>query len=318
MDTSLTTLVRQFLEYLEIERGRSQATIANYDRYLATFLAIAKVTKPQDITLEAVRTYRLSLNRRPGRNQNELKRNTQNYHLIALRTFLKYLAKRDIPSLTPEKIELAKVPDRQVTFLEGDDLERFLESPLKTDEPKIIQVRDKALVEMLFSTGLRVSELSNLLREQVNLKKDEFSVRGKGAKLRMVFVSNHARHWLKEYLALRQDTSPSLFVRHDRAAGKMESDAHPLTPRSIQRLVSRYARAAGIMRPITPHVLRHSFATDLLRGGADIRSVQELLGHASITTTQVYTHVTNEKLKEVYQSFHGKNRRQTKDDAAND
>lgn len=295
-------LIQEFLEYLEIERGRSINTIENYHFYLNRFADFAKVKSPAAINLDLIRKYRLWLNREVDSRGNGLKKSTQNYHLIALRSFLKYLAKRDINSLAPEKIELAKMPERQVDFLEGDDLERLLEAPLETKESKIIQLRDKAILEMLFSTGLRVSELSKLKTDNVNLNKEEFTIRGKGDKLRVAFLSNQTKYWLKQYLDARKDMSPYLFVRHDKAKGKEEPKN--LTPRSIQRLIKKYTIAAGITKDVTPHTLRHSFATDLLLNGADIRSVQAMLGHASITTTQIYTHITNQQLREVYKSFH--------------
>lgn len=310
-------LISQFLEYLEVEKGRSVNTVNNYNFYLARFCQWAKIKSPAQITLDKIREYRLWLNRlaapkpqaaardKGGQTDNfgrNLKKSTQNYHLIALRSFLKYLAKRDIKSLAPEKIELAKMPERQVEFLEGGDLERLLDSPLRSEETKIIRARDKAILELLFSTGLRVSELANLKKEQVNLKKDEFTIRGKSDKLRIVFLSNQTKYWLQQYLQARRDISPYLFVRADKAKGRQEPKN--LTPRSIQRLIKKYSRAAGIAKKVTPHTLRHSFATDLLINGADIRSVQAMLGHASITTTQIYTHITNQQLKEVYQAFH--------------
>ncbi len=307
----MNNLIRQFLEYLEVERGRSLNTIQNYNFYLERFSNWAKINSPSQITTELVRNYRLWLNRQTkhagsprfgGEADQPLKKSTQNYHLIALRSFLKYLAKRDIKTLSPEKIELAKMPERQVEFLEGDDLERLLEAPLKTKEAKIIQLRDKAILELLFSTGLRVSELANLKKDQINLKKDEFTIRGKGEKLRVVFLANQTKYWLKLYSEARRDLSPSLFVRADRAKGKKEPEN--LTPRSIQRLIKKYSKAAGITKKVTPHTMRHSFATDLLINGADIRSVQAMLGHSSITTTQIYTHITNQQLKEVYKTFH--------------
>lgn len=299
---NMQKLIRQFLEYLEVERGRSLNTIQNYNFYLERFLNWAKISSPSQITTELVRNYRLWLNRQGDQNGQSLKKSTQNYHLIALRSFLKYLAKQDIKTLSPEKIELAKMPERQVDFLEGDDLERLLESPLKTKEVKIIQLRDKAILELLFSTGLRVSELANLKKDQINLKKDEFTIRGKGQKLRVVFLANQTKYWLKQYSDARRDLSPYLFVRHDKARGKKEPSN--LTPRSIQRLIKKYSKAAGITKIVTPHTMRHSFATDLLINGADIRSVQAMLGHSSITTTQIYTHITNQQLREVYKTFH--------------
>lgn len=300
-------LIQQFLEYLEIERGRSINTIENYHFYLKRFVGFAKITSPTQITLDVIRRYRLWLNREVDGRGQTLKKSTQNYHLIALRSFLKYLAKQDVKSLAPEKIELAKMPERQVDFLDGDDLERLLEIPLKTKESKIIQLRDKAILEMLFSTGLRVSELSKLKLDNINLNKEEFTIRGKGDKLRIAFLSNQTKYWLKQYIEARKDMSPYLFVRHDKAKGKEEPKN--LTPRSIQRLIKKYSLAAGITKDVTPHTLRHSFATDLLINGADIRSVQAMLGHSSITTTQIYTHVTNQQLKNVYKSFHKKNRK---------
>lgn len=298
--------IQEFLEYLEIERGRSDKTIRNYHFYLMRFSDWAKSPNPADIDGEMIRKYRLHLNRDfVGREEEALKKNTQNYHLIALRAFLKYLAKRDVQTLSPEKIELAKQGSRHVSFLESDELHRFREAPKK--DPTIVGYRDRALIELLFSTGLRVSELATLLIEQVNLAREEFTVLGKGRKHRVVFLSEDARKAVKVYLARRQDVSPYLFVRHDRAKSG-QGAVGPLTPRSIQRIVDRYARESGITKPVTPHTLRHTYATDLLRNGADIRSVQALLGHESITTTQVYTHITDKELKRVYKSFHDASR----------
>lgn len=309
-ENKILMYLRHFLEYLEIEKGRSQLTVRNYDFYLRRFIHWAKLTRPEDITLEIVRNFRLFLNRLVWQNKT-LKKSTQNYHLIALRSFLKYLAKHDIKTLSSEKIELAKVGERVVDFLEGSDLDRILDAPFKTKQPEIIQLRDKAILETLFSTGLRVSELANLNQNNINLGKDEFTVRGKGDKPRMVFLSDQAKYAVKQYLDKRRDMNPALFVGHDRAQKSREKKQEQqlvsnLTPRSIQRLIEKYTRVAGITKHVTPHTLRHSYATDLLRNGADIRSVQTMLGHASITTTQIYTHVTNEQLKETYKKFHGK------------
>jgi site-specific recombinase XerD len=303
--SNIIKLLTDFLEYLEVERGRSARTIKNYDFYLRRFINWARQPAPAAINDEMVRRFRLWLNRSvPGRLDQTIKKNTQNYHLIALRAFLKYLARRDVKTMSPEKIELAKAPSRVVAFLEPEELERILRVPLSVGED-LISLRDKAILEMLFSTGLRVSELANLKIDQVNLKRDEFTVRGKGDKPRVVFLSDQAKSWLKKYLDKRRNTSPYMFVCHDRAKSGRE-DSGPITPRSIERLVQYYAKAAGITKRITPHTLRHTFATDLLMNGADIRSVQSLLGHASITTTQVYTHITNKQLKEVHKKFHGK------------
>jgi len=308
--------IRDFLTYLEIEKGRSAATIRNYEFYLGRFFKWGRNQKPNfrltDINVGLIRQYRLWLNRLTSKSHKEIKKNTQNYHLIALRTFLKFLAKNDVESMAPEKIELAKQGERHIEFLEGEDLERFLNAPTESkDNKEIIKLRDKAILELLFSSGLRVSELCHLEKDSVNLKKDEFSVRGKGDKVRIVFLSNQAKYWLKQYLDKRLGTSPYMFVSHDKASGAREKNHEeiPLTPRSVQRLIKKYAKMAGIARKITPHTLRHSFATDLLTAGADIRSVQTLLGHSSITTTQIYTHIADEHLKEVYKSFHGRKRK---------
>ncbi len=312
MASKIQSLLTQFLEYLEIEKNRSQLTVRNYDFYLKRFLEFAKVESPEEIDLEKVRQFRLYLNRLVVKGK-PLKKSTQNYHIIAIRSFLKFMAKRDIKTLAAEKLELAKIGERTVDFLDGADLERILAMPEKGRAPQIIKLRDKAILEMLFSTGLRVSELANLKIDSVNLKRDEFTVRGKGDKPRVVFISNQAKHSVKQYLQARHDAEPWMFVGHDRAA-KVRSKAdskltHPLTPRSIQRLVEKYATAAGITKHVSPHTLRHSYATDLLMNGADIRSVQAMLGHASITTTQIYTHITNQQLREVHKAFHGKTRK---------
>ena len=301
--------INDFLEYLEVDRGLSKLTLRNYGFFLrrfATFAAERGVHKPETITKILVHQFRLHLNRLPSRTADNIKKNTQNYHLIALRTFLKYLIKNDVKTLEPEKIELAKQQPRQVEFLEGSDLEKILEAPLQGNNDSNQSLRDKALLETLFSTGLRVSELAKLKIEEINLAKPEFTVRGKGSKVRLVFLSETARHWIKKYLDQRHDPNPYLFVGQSKIN---EGSDKPITSRSIERLVARYARLAGIMKKVTPHTLRHSYATDLLLNGADIRSVQAMLGHSSITTTQVYTHITDNQLRDVYQAFHGRQRR---------
>ncbi|MBP6884810.1 MAG: tyrosine-type recombinase/integrase [Candidatus Pacebacteria bacterium] len=319
MTKSLSICLREFLEHLEIEKNRSNNTIQNYSFYIGRFVEWFGDKKPDDITHEDVRQYRLWLNRLADVHGEALKKNTQNYHLIALRSFLKYLIKRDIATLNPEKIELMKMPDREVTFLEGSDLERILEAPMKMDPSEspdavVQRYRDKAILEMLFSTGLRVSELAGLRKDYVNLNKDEFTVTGKGRKSRVVFISEQARYWLKKYLEIRKDMSPFLFTSHDkRQSKKVALNGHkhveePFTTRSIQRIVSKYAKMAGITKNVTPHTLRHSYATDLLLNGADIRSVQTMLGHSSITTTQIYTHITDRQLHDIHKKFHGKQR----------
>lgn len=333
MVKNFSNYITQFLEYLEIEKGRSYNTVRNYDFYLnrfAQWLSENGVKNPSKINQDDVRKYRLWLNRLTDRFGEPLKKNTQNYHLIAVRAFLKYLAKMDVQVLSPEKIELAKMPQRQVDFLEGSDLDRLLEAPLQTptkpgvfkrrkiDEKKdltneytLIQLRDKAILELLFCTGLRVSEAAGLKIDSINLNKDEFTVRGKGKKLRIVFLSEQARYWLKQYLKKRTDMNTYLFISHDRAASKRDdnTDNVGLTPRSIQRTLEKYTRQAGITKKVTPHTLRHSYATDLLLNGADIRSVQAMLGHESITTTQVYTHITNQQLRKIHKQFHNKGKK---------
>ena len=301
----LSSHLRTFLEYLEIEKGRSALTVRNYEFYLNRFITWAKDPDPAAINQDDIHNYRLYLNRLESRGEGTLKKTTQNYHLIALRSFLKFLARRDVKTMAPEKIELAKQGTRDVAFLDGSDLQRLLEAPERSELSPIVKARDKAILELFFSTGMRVSELANLKKDQINLTRDEFSVRGKGDKLRVVFLSNQARHALKTYLELRNDDTPFMFVRHDRAKND-EKEATAITPRSIERLVKYYAAAAGIPKKVSPHTLRHSFATDLLMNGADLRSVQAMLGHSSITTTQIYTHVTNQQLKEVHKAFHGK------------
>lgn len=304
---NIESLVQNYLEYLEIERGRSRKTVENYGHYLDRFLKWAKITKPEQINADLTRQYRLYLNRLNDDGK-PLKKITQNYHIIALRNFLRYLAKQDVKTLAAEKIELAKQAPREVEFLEADELERLLKSPAGDT---CRDLRDRAILELLFSTGLRVSELCGLDRDSVNLERGEFSVRGKGEKIRVVFVSETARLSLKSYLEKRKDIEPALFARipkgNEKAQAKFENLR--LTARSVQRIIKRYSVIAGITRKVTPHTLRHSFATDLLNSGADIRSVQAMLGHSSITTTQVYTHVTDRQLKEIHKNFHGKRRK---------
>jgi len=307
-ENELTKYIDDFCDYLEIEKNRARRTRENYGFYLERFAEWADkagIHKPAEVTLESVRQYRIWLNRFEDTHGDALKKNTQNYHLIALRSFLKYLAKRDVKSLSAEKIELAKQPDRHVEFLETKEVERLLQAPMKSAGPEIVRVRDRAVLELLWSTGLRVSELCNLKIADVNFERKEFTVRGKGGKERLVFFSDEAKDWIKKYMEMRQDLAPSVFVGHDRA-GMGQKNMKGLTTRSVQRIVDRYSREAGITKRISPHTLRHSFATDLLMNGADLRSVQSLLGHASVTTTQIYTHITDRHLKEIYGKFHDK------------
>ncbi len=296
---------REFLEYLEIERGRSVKTIENYDRYLTRFLEHTKVQNPKDITEEMIREFRLWLNRQAAhrdtrRNSDTLKKKTQNYYLIALRAFLKFLRRRGVGSLEPERIELAKVGDRSLELLAANELERLLAAPKGGN---LKELRDRALLMLLFSTGLRVSELC-ALDSDIDLTRDTLSVRGKGEKVRVVFLSDEAREAVHAYLKARKDFDTALFITIGPRA--KDDGINRLTPRSIQRMVKCYAVKAGVTSKVTPHVLRHAFATDLLENGADLRSVQALLGHASIATTQVYTHVTDAHLRDVHKKFHHK------------
>jgi len=303
----LQTLKRQFFEHLEIEKGRSLKTIENYERYLDRFLSFSKVSKPKDITDDTVREFRLWLNRQEsgltvGGRAETLKKKTQNYYLIALRSFLKYLRKRGVESLSPERIDLAKVSERDLDLISSPDLKRLLSAPSGDD---IKSLRDKAILELFFSTGLRLSELCSLSCD-LDLNKDEFSVRGKGEKVRVVFLSDSAKKSIKNYLAKRTDVDDALFVRTEKSLSEDKKDSLRLTPRSVERLVKHYALKAGISKKVTPHVIRHSFATDLLQNGADIRSVQMMLGHSNIATTQIYTHVTDQQLRDVHKKFHSK------------
>lgn len=298
----LRTLKTEFLEYLEIEKGRSVKTVENYDRYLTRFLAHSRARVPSDIVEANVREFRLHLNRQPGTTE-RLKLKTQNYYLVALRAFLKYLRKRGIKSLEPERIELAKVGARDLDLITAEELGRLMRAPVGNS---LAALRDRAILELLFSTGLRVSELCSL-NSDIDLSRDEFSIRGKGDKVRVVFVSPSAKKALMEYLKKRGDMGEALFVGYGR--GGKDKDSPRLTPRSVERIVKRCAIRAGITRKVTPHIIRHSFATDLLESGADLRSVQALLGHANIATTQVYTHVTDKYLREVHRAFHGKRRK---------
>jgi integrase/recombinase XerD len=291
-----------FLEYMEIEQNRSQKTIENYDHYLTRLIDFAGDIKVTDIDSEMIRKWRLWLNRLGTNTSDELGKITQNYHLTALRSFLRYCAKRGIPALTADKVELARTVRKQVTFLNEDELARVFDQP---DVNTISGLRDRAILELLFSSGLRVSELTGLDRDHINLKRREFMVRGKGQKDRPIFISPAAAEWVQRYLDKRQDTSKPLFVRYSGTKKvDLSGNFHRLTPRSVQRIVARCARLAGITKHVSPHTLRHSFATDLLMNGADLRSVQAMLGHSNIATTQIYTHVTDPHLKSVHEKFH--------------
>lgn len=332
MATELEQLKREFLEHVEIEKGNSLKTVNNYDHYISRFLDFAKIDDPKDITDDKIREFRLFLNRQPGvkvrgQSSSTLKKNTQNYYMIALRVFLKYLMKRRITSLPPDRIDLAKIKERSLDLISVEELDRLLKAPTfqnltskKDDTLKVL--RDKAILELFFSTGLRLSELCSLNRD-LDLSKDEFSIRGKGEKVRVVFLSDSAKDAIRGYLKSRKDLDEPLFIQYSRNNMSHKSDlwtkskkietisptygaTNRLTPRSIERIVKYYAIKAGISKKVTPHVIRHSFATDLLSNGADIRSVQMMLGHANIATTQIYTHITDKQLRDVHKKFHSK------------
>jgi site-specific recombinase XerD len=301
---SLKQLRQEYLEYLEIERNRSPKTLENYGRYLTRFVNFVGDGAAEKLTEENIRQYRLHLNRLKSADGDGLKRVSQNYHIIALRNFLKYIAKRDIRSVPAEKIELGKQEDREVTFLDDHELVRLMEAPKGDDLPTL---RDRALLHTLFSTGMRVSEVCSLDRAKIDLGRGEVPIRGKGGKLRVVFLSNDARNHIAEYITARPDVDEALFIRIPKSGTFGKDSDLRLTTRSVQRIVKKYATLAGIMgKDVTPHKLRHSYATDLLRNGADIRSVQAMLGHSSVTTTQIYTHVTDKGLKEIHEKFHNK------------
>jgi len=294
----------QYLEYLEIEKNRAPKTLENYGRYLQRFIGFAKIKNVEDMSEETIRQYRLHLNRLRDHDGQSLKKVTQNYHIIALRNFLKYMAKRGIKCVSAEKVELGKQEDREVTFLERNELNRLLEAP---EGQSLVAMRDRAILHTLFSTGMRVSELCSINRDEIDTKRGELSVMGKGSKIRLVFLSPEAKESLQIYLDKRSDVDEALFIRIPKTGNYSKESNLRLTPRTIQRIVKKCAIKAGIMgKSVSPHKLRHSFATDLLRNGADIRSVQSLLGHSSVTTTQIYTHVTDKQLKEVHSRFHNK------------
>ena len=299
----LSEMINDFTEHLEVEGGRSLKTVENYRLYLERFMEFADDITVDKITTEMIRKFRLWLNRYKNYNDQELSLITQSYHLIALRGFLTYLSRRDVPSLSADKIILPKTVREQVTFLHYDEVSNLLD---QIDVGTDAGLRDRAIIELLFSSGLRVSELVNLNRDHINLGRREFMVRGKGQKDRPVFVSKGAAERVEDYLAVRQDSLAPLFISYSKNAGQLDTsgDYRRLSARSIQRMVAQYARLAGITKHVSPHTLRHSFATDLLMNGADLRSVQAMLGHSNISTTQVYTHVTDQHPKEVFEKFH--------------
>lgn len=310
---SLKQLKQQFLEYIEIERGRSLHTVENYDRYLSRFLDFVKTDNPSQLTDSSVREFRLWLNRQSAglvKNPNQtLSKKTQNYYLIALRAFLKYLARQEVKTLPAERIELAKTGERSLDLITETELKRLLDAP-KGNDPK--SLRDRAILELLFSTGLRVSELCSLTAD-IDLNSDELSIRGKGGKVRVVFLSDEAKRCVRDYLKSRKDFNDALFVqvgievrkkKNEDKKAKNTLETGALTKRSIERIVKQYAIKAGISKKVTPHTIRHLFATGLLSNGADIRSVQAMLGHSSIITTQIYTHVTDKHLRDTHKKFH--------------
>lgn len=301
MENTLPQLVKEFLEHLEIERNLSRLTIRNYQHYLSRFLNFLKgqfpqIERPSQLNQEIIRRYRLFLSRFSDKKGLTLKRVTQGYHIIALRSFLKYLTKNQIKTIPAEVIDIPKGESHSLKFLDREQMERLLKTPENA--------RDKAILELLFSTGLRVSELIQLNRDQVNLERKEFGVVGKGGRPRVVFLSDSAAYWLEKYLEERKDSDPALFIRR---SGKKEAPLR-LTARSVQRLVEKYVKKARLPVKITPHGIRHSFATDLLNAGADLRAIQEMLGHKNISTTQVYTHITNPQLKKIHEKFHRRKR----------
>ncbi len=307
---NLHVLKQDFLQYIEIEKGRSALTVRNYEHYLSRFLEFAKVDSPSLITEAMMREYRIFLNRLPAREAKKgqavetLDKKTQNYHLIALRAFFKYIRKRGVAGYDPEKIELAKTSQRELDLISERELDELLNAP---DVGTLSGARDKAILELFFSTGLRVSELCSLNRD-LDLHTGEISVRGKGGKIRVVFISGSAMSSVKKYLSQRVYIDEAMFIDHSpRAHSRMvKEESVRLTPRSIERIVNKYAERAGIAKKCTPHVIRHSFATDLLYNGADLRTVQLMLGHSSIATTQIYTNVTNKFLRDQYEKFHKK------------
>ena len=299
----ISELLVDFIEDLEVTSGRSKKTAENYALYINRLIEFTGDITVDEITSEVLRKYRLWLNRYKNDNNDELSLTTQSYHLIALRMFLKYLSRRDIASLSSDKVLLPKTVRPQVTFLHSDEIERMLnEIDLSSEEG----LRDRALIELLFSSGLRVSELVSLNRDHINPTKREFTIRGKGSKDRPAFVSASAYQRVSDYLDARDDPLTALFLSYSRNKGPATTDGNyrRLSARSVQRIVDKYTRLAGITKHVSPHTLRHSFATDLLMNGADIRSVQVMLGHSDISTTQIYTHVTDSHLKEVHEKFH--------------
>lgn len=309
----LKKLLQSYLQHLEVERGYSPRTLKVYHIFLARFLEWTKADKPEGITQETITDFRLKLNRFQDPQRGPLSKKTQNYYLIALRGFLKFLIKQGCQTFPPERIELAKVPERQIDFLDENEMERLMNAPQGNG---LRPLRDRAMLEILFSTGLRVSELCALDRYTIDLAKDEFSVRGKGGKIRIVFLSPRAKKTLKEYLDARPDTNEALFIgipRGDNLAALLRQEQNRMAVRTVERIIKKYATGAGIARKVTPHTLRHMLGTQLLRGGANLRAVQMILGHSNVSTTQIYTHYTNEELREAHKKFLKRETGQEKD-----
>lgn len=301
--------IKEYLEHLEVERNLSPLTIRDYTLYLNRFLDWAtqhQIKKAQQLAADDIKKYRLYLARFTTETDDNLSVRTQSYYIIALRAFLKWLVKNDIKVFSPEKIDLPKVKPNQVKFVMPEQMTRLLQQP---DVSTVMGTRDRAILEVLFSTGLRVSELVSLDRDQVNLRTQEFGVMGKGRRQRVVFLSDVATHWLDLYFSKRSDNFTPVFIRHARGVDPADDgEDMRLSSRSVQRIVEKYRKMAHIPVKITPHSIRHSFATDLLRNGAGLRDVQEMLGHKNIATTQIYTHVTRPELKKVHEKYHSRSR----------
>jgi site-specific recombinase XerD len=302
--SQLKKLKQEYLEYLEVEKNSSPKTIENYNRYLNLFIRQSKIGRPENITEKAVHKFRVFLSKKTDQNGDRISKRTQNGYVIALRNFLRFLIKKEFNTLSPDKIELSKTEDCNIEFLSPEEILEMIKS---ANSNTFQGNRDRAIMELLFASGLRISELTSLNIEQINLEKREFSILGKGSKRRIVFITETAAKAIKKYLEKRSDIDPALFIREVKNPEREEKSLR-LTPRSVQRIIKKYALKAGIVKNVTPHILRHSFATNLLQNGADIRSVQVLLGHSSINTTQLYTHVTNKSLKNIYEKYHGKNK----------
>lgn len=311
----LHSAIDEFLEYCELDKNLSPKTIRMYSYYLRFFEDWTHEFFKKDtvdlstISEQTIRSFRLFLARSyKNPHKGSIKRQTQNYFLVALRSLLRYLVKNNHAVVPPEMIELGKQADRTIKFLEPQQLQDLFNAVSTQNE---LGMRDKAILEVLFSTGLRVSELVGLNRDQVNLKSGEFGVIGKGGKARVVFLSDRAKETLKKYLDKRSDPYRPLFIRYSgpKSSKELTEEKRRLSVRSVQRMIEKYRKKANILFPIGPHVLRHSYATDLLSHGADLRSVQEMLGHKNIATTQIYTHVTNVRLKEIHEKFHSGNKK---------